>query len=57
MREAIVSVHGKRAGILTEITSNEYYFEYDENYEDESASLTMPTTQKKYSYKTFPPSF
>lgn len=57
MREAIVSVHGKRAGILTEITSNEYYFEYDENYEDEAVSLTMPTTQKKYSYKTFPPFF
>lgn len=57
MRQAIVSVHGKRAGILTEITSNEYYFEYDENYKDEAVSLTMPTTQKKYGYKTFPPFF
>ena len=57
MREAIVSVHGKRAGILTEITSNEYYFEYDDNYKDAAVSLTMPTTQKKYSYKTFPPFF
>jgi serine/threonine-protein kinase HipA len=35
-------VHGKRAGILTEVFSNEYYFEYDDNYEDEIVSLTMP---------------
>ncbi|NDP28729.1 MAG: toxin HipA [Flavobacterium sp.] len=57
MRRAIVSVHGKRAGILREITSDEYYFEYDENYQDEAVSLTIPKTQIKYGYKTFPPFF
>lgn len=57
MRKAIVLVHGKRAGVLTEVTSNEYYFEYDENYEGDAVSLTMPTTQKKYSYTSFPPFF
>lgn len=57
MRRAIVFAHGKRAGILTEIAANEYYFEYDENYDGEAVSLTMPITQKKYSYTFFPPFF
>lgn len=57
MRRAIVFVHGKRAGILAEISANHYSFEYDKNYEDEPVSLTMPTSHKKYNYKTFPPFF
>lgn len=50
-------VHGKRAGILTEVFSNEYYFEYDDNYEDEIVSLTMPISQKKHEFNSFPPFF
>jgi serine/threonine-protein kinase HipA len=57
MRKAIVLVHGKRAGVLTEFTSNEYHFEYDTNYEGDAVSLTMPLSQKKYGYKSFPPYF
>ena len=57
MRRAIILVHRKRAGILTEITSNDYYFEYDKNYEGDAVSLTMPTTQKKISYTFFPSFF
>ena len=57
MRRAIILVHGKRAGILTEITSNEYHFEYDKNYEGDTVSLTMPRSHKKYEYKSFPPFF
>jgi serine/threonine-protein kinase HipA len=57
MRKAIVLVHGKRAGILTEIASNSYNFEYDENYDGDAVSLTMPTSYKKYNYKSFPPFF
>ncbi|KVV16428.1 HipA N-terminal domain-containing protein [Flavobacterium sp. TAB 87] len=57
MRKAIVFVHGKRAGILTEIASNEYHFEYDENYEGEVVSLTMPVSHKKYCYKSLSPFF
>ncbi|MEO5788610.1 MAG: HipA N-terminal domain-containing protein [Gelidibacter sp.] len=57
MRKAIVFVHGKRAGILTEISANHYSFEYDQNYEDDPVSLTMPTRHKKYSYTSFPPFF
>ena len=57
MRKAIVLVHGKRAGVLTEFTSNDYNFEYDEDYDGDAVSLTMPTNHKKYGYKYFPPFF
>lgn len=57
MRKAIVFVHGKRAGILEEMSANHYSFQYDENYEDAAVSLTMPTSHKNYEYKSFPPFF
>ncbi len=57
MRQAIILTHGKRAGILTEVATNDYNFEYDQNYEGEAVSLTMPISHKKYSYKSFPPFF
>jgi serine/threonine-protein kinase HipA len=57
MRKAIVMVHGNRAGVLTEFSPAEYYFEYDDNYEGEAVSLTMPVNNKKYGYKSFPPFF
>jgi serine/threonine-protein kinase HipA len=57
MRKAVVIVHGNRAGVLTEFSSVEYHFEYDESYEGEAVSLTMPLNHKNYSYKSFPPFF
>lgn len=57
MRQAIVFVHGKRAGILSEIATDNYNFEYDDNYESEAVSLTMPIIHKLYGYKSFPPFF
>lgn len=57
MRKAIVFVHNNRAGVLTEISPTEYYFEYDDNYKGDLVSLTMPISQKKYSYNSFPPFF
>ncbi len=57
MRQAIVFVHGKRAGILTEISTSDYNFEYDLNYEGEAVSLTMPTCHKSYGYNSFPAFF
>ena len=50
-------VHGNRAGVLTEVSPAEYYFEYDEKYDGEAVSLTMPLNHKKYGYKSFPPFF
>ncbi|GLU45255.1 HipA N-terminal domain-containing protein [Allomuricauda sp. NBRC 101325] len=57
MRKAIVYVHGNRAGVLKEISQSEYYFEYDEGYDGDAISLTMPIGRKKYSFKSFPPFF
>ena len=57
MRKAIVYVHNNRAGVLTEISPTEFYFEYDDNYKRDLVSLTMLTSQKKYSYNSFPPFF
>lgn len=57
MRKAVVFVNGNRAGILTEVSPNEYHFHYDDDYDGESVSLTMPVGQKAYSYRYFPPFF
>ncbi len=57
MRKAIVMVHGNKAGVLTEVSPTEYYFEYDNNYQGETVSLTMPLHNKKFGYKSFPPFF
>lgn len=57
MRKAIVLVHENKAGVLTEVSPSEYYFEYDNDYEKEPISLTMPIVNKKYTFKSFPPFF
>ncbi|MBW4362017.1 HipA N-terminal domain-containing protein [Flavobacterium taihuense] len=57
MRKAIILVHDKKAGVLIEDTSGGYEFIYDDNYEGEAVSLTMPLTNKKYSFTKFPSFF
>lgn len=57
MKKAIVFVHDKRAGVLSENTAGRYEFTYDDNYEGEPVSLTMPLTNKTYSFAKFPPFF
>lgn len=57
MRKAIILVHGKRAGVLIEENSGNYEFIYDNHYEGEAVSLTMPLTQKNYSFAKFPSFF
>lgn len=57
MRKAVVSVHNKRAGILSEENNKRYFFTYDDNYIGEVVSLTMPIHQKRYSFSHFPPFF
>jgi len=57
MRQAVVFVHGKRAGILSEEIAQGYSFTYDENYQGVAVSLTMPVSQKRYSYSHFPAFF
>jgi serine/threonine-protein kinase HipA len=57
MRKAIILVHDKRAGVLIEDSNGSCEFVYDDNYEGEAVSLTMPLTNKKYSFARFPSFF
>lgn len=57
MKKAIIFVHDKRAGVLSENTTGGYEFTYDDNYEGEQVSLTMPLTNKTYSFVKFPSFF
>lgn len=57
-RKAEVYIHGVRAGIFAEIErGKKYKFCYDEDYNGEPISLTMPVSQKIYEFKRFPPFF
>lgn len=58
MPSAEVFVHGRRAGVLEEITSAKAYrFAYDPGYSGPPVSLTMPVTETAYTYDRFPPFF
>lgn len=57
MRKAVVYAHGKRAGILTELSPTEYRFDYDDDYKGQAISLTMPVNEKRFSFDRFPPFF
>lgn len=57
MRKAVIYTHGNRAGVLTEFSPDEYHFDYDPDYDGQAISLTMPVSQKRYSYSGFPPFF
>jgi serine/threonine-protein kinase HipA len=57
MRKAIIFVHDKRAGVLSGDTSGGYRFTYDESYDDEAVSLTMPVTNGEFSFAKFPSFF
>jgi serine/threonine-protein kinase HipA len=57
MRKAIVKIHNKLAGILTEHSFKHYVFKYDADYQGPPISLTMPVTDQPYEFETFPPFF
>ena len=57
MRKAVVYAHGKRAGVLTEISPQEYMFTYDDDYSGQAISLTMPVNEKGFGFDGFPPFF
>ncbi|NBO24887.1 MAG: toxin HipA [Chlamydiae bacterium] len=58
MKKANVYVNGIFAGILEEVEYKKLYkFTYAEDYQGSPVSLTMPTSQKEYSYDRFPPFF
>jgi serine/threonine-protein kinase HipA len=58
MRTAKVYMHNKLAGYLTEIEKNKKYkFSYDNEYNGEPISLTMPVEIKEFNFNSFPPFF
>jgi serine/threonine-protein kinase HipA len=58
MRKANVYMHGDRAGMLIEDKKNEKYrFIYDEEYDGQPISVTMPVEKKEFQYEQFPPFF
>ena len=58
MRKAKVYMHKELAGYLTEMERNKKYrFSYDENYQGEPISLTMPVGFKEFTFNSFPPFF
>jgi len=51
-------MHGERAGMLIEVKKNEKYrFIYDEEYDGQPISVTMPVEKKEFQYEQFPPFF
>lgn len=62
MRQCIVYVHGREAGILTETSApRQYIFEYFDSYISDPAaegiSLTMPVSRNAYRSSTLFPYF
>ncbi len=51
-------MHGLKAGILIEIQKGKKYkFCYNESYNGDPVSLTMPTGKRLYEFDVFPPFF
>ena len=58
MRRARVSVAGKPAGVLEEHGKRgPFVFRYDDGYNGDPISLTMPVGKKEFTYEHFPPFF
>ncbi len=58
MRTANVFVNDKEAGQLKEHDfGKKYSFEYFSEYNGDPVSITMPVTQSRYEFKSFPPFF
>ncbi len=58
MRKSNVFVSGIQAGILVETEyGKNYFFGYLPGYTGKPVSLTMPLSQQKYNFETFPPFF
>lgn len=58
MRKAKIYIHGHPAGVLEELEPGKHYrFAYFTEYQGAPVSLTMPLTQRIYSFPSFPPFF
>lgn len=58
MRKARVYFQNKPAGVFTALDEKRgYLFEYDDTYCGSAISLTMPISQKRYTYQKWPTFF
>jgi serine/threonine-protein kinase HipA len=58
MRKAEVYLHNELTGYLEEVKRNNFYvFSYLPEYRGEPISLTMPVSEKQFSFSSFPPFF
>jgi serine/threonine-protein kinase HipA len=58
MRQAIISVDNREAGVLTEVQpGRKYLFVYNPGYQGNRVSLTLPVRADAYEFDTFPPFF
>jgi serine/threonine-protein kinase HipA len=57
MKRAEILVNNIPAGILTEISEEEYRFQYYKHYSGDPVSLTIPVRDEPYEYSKFPPFF
>ncbi|MFH1874047.1 MAG: HipA N-terminal domain-containing protein [Pseudomonadota bacterium] len=57
MKKALVFVNGEQAGILVEKDDATFSFSYDQDYQGEPISLTMPKDKNVYEFNKFPPFF
>ena len=58
MRQAIISVDNREAGVLTEVQAcRKYLFVYNPGYQGNRVSLTLPVRADAYEFDTFPPFF
>lgn len=57
MKKARIFVNGIEAGILEQLESGEYQFNYHLDYRGAPVSLTMPIINKVYEFEVFPPFF
>ena len=58
MHKANVYMHGEKAGVLIEDKKKEKYrFIYDEDYDGQPISVTMPVEKQEFKYDHFPPFF
>ena len=57
MQKAEIFIHSQSAGILAEMESGSFVFQYHIGYSGQAISLRMPVSQMPYSFETIPPFF
>jgi serine/threonine-protein kinase HipA len=57
MKKAKILINNISSGVIEELETGTYKFTYLDSYTGPPVSLTMPTRQRTYIFKKFPPFF